>query len=182
MIEARQSKLHCATVIVCLLALPACKRDGGDEDNTAIATLTDAQGEQVGTATLTEGPGGVDVEFNGYSLPPGTHGFHIHEHGRCDAPSFESAGGHFNPTNVGHGLEDADGAHVGDLPNLEVGGDGTAEFRGFATGATLEKSGDMSLIAGEGTALVIHRDADDQRTDPAGNAGPRIACGVIKLR
>lgn len=159
-----------------LLASPACKRD----DASVVATLRNADGGPVGEATFEEVDGGVKIRFEGDNLPPGAHGFHIHEHGKCEAPSFESAGGHFNPTDARHGLASPNGPHVGDLPNLEVEVNGRVVTEVIARGATLDSSGENSLLAGDGTALVVHAGEDDQMTDPAGNAGDRIACGVIE--
>ncbi|PRP96937.1 superoxide dismutase family protein [Enhygromyxa salina] len=177
----RQLSLCCAAVILCLAPLSGCK-DDEDDARTAVAQLTDSDGKSVGEATFTEVATGIKLEYRGFELPAGSHGFHIHETGKCDPPSFESAGGHFNPTGAAHGLEGNDGAHVGDLPNLVVNADGPTEYDTIIRGANLEKSDTQSLLAGDGTALVIHRDPDDGQTDPAGNAGPRIACGVIKAR
>jgi len=161
-----------------LVALPACKRDEGG----AVAELRNPQGATVGEATLEEVEDGVRIRFEASDLPPGPHGFHIHETGDCTAPTFESAGGHFNPTNASHGLEDPDGPHLGDLPNIEVGVNGMVTVDVIARGVTLADTGETSLLAGDGTALVVHADPDDNVTDPAGNAGDRIACGVISPR
>lgn len=169
-----------------LAATTACAGRGGDGEMGpvpgATATLLDAQGSAVANAVLTEVDDGVRIDVSASGLPPGTHGFHVHETGQCDAPDFTSAGGHFNPTSRSHGLQSAGGHHVGDLPNLVVSADGTAQAEVVAHGATLRGSGDRSLLAGNGTALVIHAGADDMRSDPSGNSGPRIACGVIRAR
>ena len=112
-------------------------------------------------------------------LPPGLHAVHIHESAQCDPPDFKSAGGHFNPEGRQHGRKNPEGAHAGDLPNIRVGPDGAAAADFLVEGVTLEP-GKQSLFKPGGTSLVIHASADDDRTDPAGNAGARIACGVIE--
>lgn len=145
---------------------------------SAQAQLQDASGQQVGTATLTESPSGVQIAVQVNGLPPGTHGIHVHQTGTCTPPDFASAGGHFNPTQAQHGLQNPQGPHAGDLPNLEVGqdGSGTAEF---TADLIVLSAGAMSLMDSDGAAIVVHATADDQVTDPSGNSGDRIACGVI---
>lgn len=142
------------------------------------ATLGDGKGKTVGTAVLTAAPGGVRAQLTVTGLAPGPHGFHLHEAGVCTAPTFMSAGGHFNPQGKQHGLTNPKGPHVGDLPSLLVEATGTGTVSFLLPGATLE-AGPGSLVAGAGTALVLHAQADDGKTDPAGNAGARIACGVV---
>jgi Cu-Zn family superoxide dismutase len=144
----------------------------------ASAQVRDANGALIGTATFAPGGDGVTVTARFQGLPPGPHGIHVHMTGACDPPDFMSAGAHFNPANKQHGLENPLGAHVGDLPNLEVTADGSASFSGVLHGASLG-SGNTSVLKSGGTALVIHADMDDEMTDPSGNSGARIACGVI---
>lgn len=149
------------------------------QTGVATAELKNAEGKVVGLAQLAQVADGVQVtaQFNG--LPPGEHGIHIHETGKCDPPAFTTAGGHFNPTKKKHGLKNPEGAHAGDLPNLKVASDGTGSIHEVARGATLD-SGPTSLTDADGSALVVHAKADDDMSDPAGNSGDRIACGVIQ--
>ena len=144
----------------------------------ATAELRTPSGEIVGSAAFTEASGGVNVRAQVRGLPPGAHGIHVHEMGKCDAPDFMSAGGHYNPTTKQHGLQNPQGHHGGDQPNLMVGADGSATFDAMLMGVTLG-SGTASLFKTDGTALVIHANEDDQMTDPSGNSGGRIVCGVI---
>jgi Cu-Zn family superoxide dismutase len=146
---------------------------------TALAVIRDAQNKQVGVATLREVPGGVRVVVTGAPLPAGTHGLHVHEVGECKGPDFASAGGHFNPDGKKHGTKSPAGSHAGDLPNLVVKADGTGELEQVSPRLSLKPDGPGSLFAGKGTALVIHAGPDDDMTDPAGNSGARIGCGVV---
>lgn len=112
-------------------------------------------------------------------MPTGTYGAHVHSTGRCDAPGFESAGAHWNPTNHQHGKDNPVGMHKGDLPNLVIGSNGRGLMEVTLPNASLAGSVNP-LMDADGAALVIHASADDYRTDPSGNSGSRIACGVLR--
>lgn len=141
------------------------------------STLTDVDGNVVGTAQLRETPTGVLLHLKLSGLPAGTHGLHFHETGKCEPP-FESAGGHYNPDGTAHGLLNPKGPHAGDMPNIHVPASGELEIEVLSLVESLNS--DRGLMAGAGSAIVIHSGADDYMTDPAGAAGPRIACGVIE--
>jgi Cu-Zn family superoxide dismutase len=164
--------------------LAACGLGGGSSSpsprgETARATFVNAQGQPAGTATLTSlGDRGVFISAQLRNLPEGTHAFHIHAVGRCEPP-FESAGGHYNAAQRQHGYLDPNGQHDGDLPNITVRSDGTASAETVAWMVTL-RGGNAPLLDGDGSALVVHAGVDDYRTDPTGNAGPRLACGVVQ--
>lgn len=152
--------------------------DGTDEHGRARAELKNTKGEAIGTASLVGTPNGVLITLELDKGPAGVHAFHIHEKGACDAPSFESAGGHFNPDQSRHGYHDPQGPHAGDLPNLHVPPDGRLVTEVLADGVSLTP-GRGSLLDADGSALLLHFGTDDYRTDPAGGAGDRVACGVI---
>jgi Cu-Zn family superoxide dismutase len=129
-------------------------------------------------ATLTQTPGGVHIVLEATGLPPGPKGVHIHEVGTCVAPQFTSAGGHFNPDKKQHGTMNPAGPHAGDLPNITVGADGRGRLETTTERVTLG-AGTTSLFDGDGSALVVHGGPDDFRTDPTGNSGGRLLCGVV---
>jgi Cu-Zn family superoxide dismutase len=144
----------------------------------AKADLKDAKGLEVGTATFRAAPDGVRISLRLKNLTPGEHAVHIHDAGKCDPPDFKTAAGHFNPAHKHHGKDNPEGPHAGDLLNFTVSGQGTATTALLASGVTLGTEA-TGLFHEGGTSLVIHASPDDYKSDPAGNAGARIACGVI---
>ncbi len=157
-----------AALTCSLTAVPAAAAD------KATAVLKAPDGKTVGTVTLTAVPAGVLLDADLTALPTGDHAFHIHGTGKCEPPDFKSAGGHFNPEEDKHGLMSEAGPHAGDMPNIHVPESGKLHIEVMNQMVSLQ-----GLFAGDGTAIVIHQGGDDYKTDPAGSAGPRIACGVI---
>ena len=139
--------------------------------------LRDQKAKLVGTVLLVDTPHGLLLRGALTGLPPGTHAIHFHEIGKCESP-FKSSGGHFNPTKKAHGVMDPAGLHAGDLPNVVIPKNGKLDFELFAMDLTLA-DGPTTVLDSDGTALVIHAKADDYKSQPAGDAGDRIACGVI---
>lgn len=148
-------------------------------EHAKVVTLTDVSGASIGTATIRPHKQGVRVHLDVKSLSPGVHAIHFHQTASCVPPDFKSAGGHFNPAGAHHGLKNPQGPHAGDMDNFTVGADGTSHETVLDPRVTLQPGEPNSLFANGGTALVIHAKADDMMSDPAGNAGDRIACGVI---
>jgi Cu-Zn family superoxide dismutase len=176
-----------ACTIFALAALAACAGPQGSGGATgdsaatmppAAATLRDAAGTVKAQASMADVNGGVRVSIEAVAMAPGAYGAHIHTVGRCDPPDFASAGPHWNPTSRQHGKDNPQGAHKGDLPNLLVGADGRGSVSFTVDGVSL-RGGATPVLDADGASVMIHAAADDYRTDPSGNSGARIACGVF---
>jgi Cu-Zn family superoxide dismutase len=159
-------------VIAVLASAPATAQ-------TAKAALKGGDGKDLGIAELTQTPAGVLLKLSVKGLPPGEHAFHVHAVGKCEAP-FTSAGGHFNPGNKKHGMMAAEGQHAGDMPNVHIPQSGDLVVEVLNAAITLEKGKPNSVFDADGSAIIIHAGKDDYKTDPTGEAGGRIACGVIQ--
>jgi Cu-Zn family superoxide dismutase len=173
------------TIMTCLAAAAAsmfattwAAEDTAVEARAAEVHFQNVRNQPIGEAVLRETPNGLLIAVALRDLPPGEHGFHVHETGRC-LPPFESAGAHFDPAGARHGFLTEGGAHLGDLPNLVVPDDGRVRLELLMPGVTLEGDGGAALLDADGSAFVIHAGPDDYHTDPAGAAGDRIACGVV---
>ncbi|MDC3418296.1 superoxide dismutase family protein [Aquibacillus salsiterrae] len=164
-------------VLANLLFIVSCS---AQERSPIQIDMYNADGDSIGTATLSEQVDGVKMKASVEGLEPGLHGIHVHEFPKCEGPDFKSAGNHLNPQGKEHGLMHPKGAHLGDLPNIEVGADGTAEVDLTVNGATLLE-GKNSLLKNDGSSLVIHEKQDDGASQPAGESGQRVACGTISL-
>jgi Cu-Zn family superoxide dismutase len=144
----------------------------------AMAELKDAKGAKVGEATLEQTPHGVLITVDLGGVAAGMHAFHVHEVGKCEPP-FKTAGGHFNPMMKKHGIKNPEGDHAGDMPNIDVPENGRLKFQVLNDGITLKAGEKNSVLDADGSSIVIHAKADDLASDPAGNAGDRVACGVV---
>ncbi len=187
-----------ATALVCTITLVACgdagRRDAASAGDTAAAgqdtastssaggnataAMRDAAGKDLGTLTLTDSGQSIAVSGRLAGLPRGVHAIHVHTVGQCDAPRFEGAGDHWNPTNKQHGKDSPGGPHLGDLPNLTVGQNGSASVQATTPGGTLR--GANAALDTDGAAVVVHAKRDDYKTQPSGDSGDRIACGIVQ--
>ena len=170
-------RLMAVCALAALAAVPAMAKNGKD----LVVHLKTSDGKDAGTATFRETMGGkLRIKLDLKNLPEGDHAVHIHQNPVCDAPDFKGAGGHFNPDKKQHGTKNPMGHHNGDLPeNVAVGMDGTVQKSFTVDYLSLDPNSPNSIVANGGTAIMVHGKADDMVTDPTGNAGNRIACGVI---
>ena len=167
-------------IAVAMTATLACQSEAHQPQGVgakAVADLVGRDGSNMGTVTLTQSPHGVLVAADVTGLEPGGHGFHIHAVGSC-TPDFSAAGDHFNPENIGHGLNHPDGVHPGDMPNIYAGTDGRVRADYFTDAITLDAGADHTLFDADGSAIIIHEKPDSYGADPG--AGARVACGVIQ--
>ena len=162
--------------------LPPAKGGDSPAADTSAGKVTvrmyDAAGRDLGTLTLTEAGPTITVAGRLSGLPPGEHAIHLHTAGRCDRPKFEAAGNHWNPTNSQHGTDNPKGPHLGDLPNFTVGQNRSGAIDATTPGGTLR--GENALLDSDGAAVVVHAKPDDYKSQPSGNSGDRIACGVVR--
>lgn len=170
-------RIPLAALAVCLLAVPALAKS----KDSLVVHIKTSEGQDAGTATFKQlKDGKLSIKLNLKNLPFGDHAVHIHQKSLCDAPDFKTAGGHFNPAGKQHGTLNPMGHHNGDLPqNISIGEDHTGEASFKVDYLSLDPSASDSIIANGGTSIMVHEKADDMKTDPTGNAGNRIACGVI---
>ncbi len=165
--------LSAAVCLAAMLALPAVTATAADTPGRVSAELKDKNGKSAGKVTLTAACDHLMGSVEATGLTPGAHGMHIHAVGKCDGPDFTTAGGHLNPTGKKHGLDNPEGPHQGDIKALEVGADGTGK-QSFMAHSSI-----AAILDADGGAFVIHAGPDDQKSDPAGNSGGRVLCGVF---
>jgi Cu-Zn family superoxide dismutase len=171
--------MRAAGVLLVALSLAGCTGLRPASEGAAVTDVKNTSGQSVGTARFTQAGNVVRILLEVKGLPPGPHAVHVHAVGKCDPPDFNSAGPHFNPAGKQHGALNPQGSHAGDLPNITVASDGTGRMETTTEQLSLG-SGTTSVFDADGSALVVHANRDDFKTDPTGNAGARIACGVLE--
>ena len=174
----KQARYLFATILLAAAGCAATTEGSGSGDSAASASIRDPAGRVLANATLREQGGEIRVRVEAAGLPAGSYGTHVHTTGLCEGPAFASAGGHWNPTSRQHGTENPQGPHKGDLPNLSVDASGRGSVEYAIAGAALA-GGSAGLLDADGAAVVVHAKSDDYRTDPSGNSGDRIGCGVV---
>jgi superoxide dismutase, Cu-Zn family len=182
MIFSRRSLLVNTALIVAVCGACSASQLGRNAVARAVAVVSDINGATVGTAQLSQDANGVvTVDIASLALPAGTHGIHFHEVGICEGGStaFSTAGAHYNPLGREHGLENPNGPHAGDAPNIVIPASGIGAVS-FGTNRVSLTPGTISLFDANGSSIVVHANADDQRTQPSGNSGSRVACGVVR--
>lgn len=178
----RQHSITLSGAVLLSLMTAGCSQKGESpgevSGNVARAALAGADQTAYGEVIVAQGDKGLIVNIRAQGMSPGAHGVHIHEVGKCEGPDFKSAGGHWNPAAKAHGFDNPQGAHAGDFFNLDIGADGTGALESMIPGATLN-DGDKALLDADGAAFVVHEGPDDLKTDPSGESGGRLACGVF---
>ncbi len=154
---------------------------GAEAGEIVSAMIRDKDGKDLGEAIIGAGNGGLMLNLTAQNMTPGTYGVHVHMVGKCDGPDFKTAEGHWNPFNKQHGLESEMGAHAGDLPNLVIGAGGTGALA-FTLKHGVMRDAEGALMDADGASIMIHAGPDDMKTDPAGDSGARIGCGVFEVR
>lgn len=179
------SRTRLLTIALCSMPLlapvAAMAHQHGHSGGHATAELIDGQGQPKGSAMIHQGKDGIEISVRVIGVPAGVHAVHIHTTGACTGPDFTSAGGHWNPAKKQHGHDNPAGAHMGDIPNMTVGADGKGELKAVVKGGVMSGAPD-ALLDADGAAIVVHAAPDDYKTDPTGNAGGRIACGIITAK
>jgi superoxide dismutase, Cu-Zn family len=176
--EARKMDRKLNVIALAVILFLSIHTASANAQNQGRADIKNAEGETIGTASLRATKDGVRLTINVNGLPEGLHAVHVHSVGKCEGPAFTSAGPHFNPLNKKHGLENPAGPHAGDLPDMYVEKNRAGRYGVLVDRITLGP-GEMSIFDADGSAIVIHVTADDNVTDPTGDSGDRIACGVI---
>lgn len=182
MILSRSSMLVNAVLVLAVSGACSSTQRARNAVARAVAVVSDVNGTIVGTAQLSQDAAGiVTVDIASLALPAGTHGIHFHEAGICQGGStaFSTAGAHYNPLGREHGLDNPNGPHAGDAPNIVIAASGVGAFS-FSTNRVSLTAGSISLFDSNGSSIVVHANPDDQRTQPSGSSGARIACGVVQ--